>query len=92
MQGDDQRLVTQHDSHRLGSVASTLLLESGGRLGDLLRHSQIGLFHPVPPSCPRPPGATASETKSRRDEHPGAFGHVGLLVNGPPEEAGLPFT
>ena len=92
MQGDDQRLVTQDHGHRLGRVACSLLLESGCRLGDLLCHGQIGLFHPVPPWCLRPPGVTASEKKADVAEHPEAFDHVGLLVNELPGPAGLPFT
>ena len=92
VQGDDQRLVTQDHGHRLGRVAGSLLLESDGRLGDLLRHGQIGLVHPVPPWCLRPAGVTASEKKADVVEHPEAFDHVGLLVNEPPGPAGLPFT
>jgi len=30
--------------------------------------------------------------KTDVEEHPGVFGHVGLLVNGPPGSAGLPFS
>ena len=31
------------------------------------------------------------EKKADAAEHPEMFGHVGLLVNGPPATAGLPF-
>jgi hypothetical protein len=42
--------------------------------------------------CLRPPGATATEKKADGVEHPEVFDHVGLLVNGPPGTAGLPFN
>jgi hypothetical protein len=38
-----------------------------------------------------PARATAGEKKADVVEHPWVFDHVGLLVNGPPGTAGLPF-
>jgi hypothetical protein len=36
--------------------------------------------------------ATASEKKAGVVERPGVFDHAGILVDGPPGTAGLPFT
>jgi hypothetical protein len=36
--------------------------------------------------------ANESEKKAGVVEHPGVFDHAGLLVNGPPGTAGLPFS
>ena len=46
----------------------------------------------MPPERPRPSGATASEKKADVVEHPQVLHHVGLLVNEPPGQAGLPFV
>ena len=39
-----------------------------------------------------PSHATASEKKAGVAEHPEVFDHAGILVNGPPGTAGLPFS
>jgi hypothetical protein len=61
------------------------LLESDGHLGDLVRHGRIGHVHWVPPCC------IDSEKKADEVEHLEVFDPVGILVNGPPGTAGLPF-
>ena len=47
VQRDHQRVLAQDHGHRLGHVARSLLLESACRLGDLLRHARIELFHRI---------------------------------------------
>ena len=49
MQRDDQRVVAQDHGHGFGRMASPLLLENADRLGDLLRHGWIELFHGTTP-------------------------------------------
>jgi hypothetical protein len=47
----------------------------------------------VPPSSPATKTQTETASKKKADvaEHTKVFDHVGLLVNGPPGTAGLPF-
>ncbi len=59
-------------------------------LVDLVRHGQVGLFHPIPIWWMRRTETTANE-KAGVVDHPQGFDHVGLLVNEPPGQAGLPF-
>jgi len=40
----------------------------------------------------RPPPVASGEKKADVVEHPQVFDHVGLLVDGPPGGAGLPFV
>ena len=52
VQCDDQRVITQHHSHRLGRITGPPLLEHADRLGNLLRHRWVELFHRAIPSFP----------------------------------------
>ena len=45
VQRDHQRVFAQDHGHRLGRVAGAFLLESDGRLRDLLCHGRIGFDH-----------------------------------------------
>ena len=49
VQRDDQRVVAQNHGHGFGRIASPLLLVDADRLGDLLRHGWIKLFHETTP-------------------------------------------
>ena len=87
MQRDQQRIAAENHGHRLGLVARSLLLESDCRLGNLLRHARIKVFHGIPPS--ESVFARSRTKKADVAEHPEVFDHVGLLVNEPPGTAGL---
>jgi hypothetical protein len=52
VQRDDQRVIAQDHGHGLGRIASPLLLEHADRLGDLLRHGWVELFHGAISSFP----------------------------------------
>ncbi|MGA2701059.1 MAG: hypothetical protein ABSH35_08175 [Isosphaeraceae bacterium] len=59
-------------------------------LVDLVSHGQVELGHPTPLWWMRRTGTTAKE-KAGVVDHTRGFDHVGLLVNEPPGQAGLPF-
>ena len=51
----------------------------------------IGYYEPVLSGI-APASAASVEKKADVAEYPEVFGHVGLLVNEPPDPVGLPFT
>jgi hypothetical protein len=56
----------------------------------LLRHGCIGRAHRNRP-CSLPSCVIGGQKKADVTAHLTVFGHVGLLVNGLPDSAGLPF-
>ena len=65
VQCDHQRVPAQDHGHRLGHVARALVLESTGRLRDLLRHRRLRLGHWLGPRFLWP-SFTVGNKKSRR--------------------------
>jgi hypothetical protein len=65
------------------------LLASAGRFGHVLRPGRTRFVQRfVPRECDR---FWPTQKKAGVVEHPEVFDHAGLLINGPPGKAGVPF-